>query len=371
MRLVRVRRWRETNLMGKRRLASRKPEHDIHAERGVARLDMPDGSRIVGTDDNDWTEVRKFRSEFGGKRAPLACYVGECKTRLHSVERKTGTRFFRRGGAHDCSHAVGTGGGGTEKLIHSWAKTVTAAILRELGMDAVVEHGPTRSDVWVPALHTSLELQRVRTKLNARTWQRFRSGAHRVLWFLIDSPEDNIPTEWFHSDTVRLKPQSGTWHELVRDAPCTTDGAARVVAYGPLYRLDRTSLNLVPTRMAYPEFLKLALGGTLVWDKGQAGVLNTGWYRKSDLKSWRGHESAQQSERVTPDVRPIDPPMRDVPSPAIEKLSETQFAPASSRLVGTHRILAEWQAGERDLSKSSTSHARWWRRIVRWAGRSR
>ncbi|MGB5952039.1 MAG: hypothetical protein WBG57_05910 [Ornithinimicrobium sp.] len=67
---------------------------------------------------------------------------------------------------------------------HRWLQARIRRICEKIGHEAVIEHVPTNSDVFVPQAGLSIEVQRWATDFEVRTRARHRDGATRVLWLV-------------------------------------------------------------------------------------------------------------------------------------------------------------------------------------------
>jgi hypothetical protein len=155
------------------------------AKRHAVRKDDPDSPLYWAGNEADWREVRRQ------PRVALEC-PERCGVELISVENPAylyTPRFFRiKPPRPPCDHwEPPPGHGGREGAQHDWLKNKFAEIVRDLGYRAVVEHWPTRADVYVESSPPfCLEIQLRSTSFHGRTQARENRGA-RVCWLIRDS----------------------------------------------------------------------------------------------------------------------------------------------------------------------------------------
>ncbi len=161
----------------------------VHPEPGskrhAVRKGDPDSPLYWVGNDEDWREVRRR------PRVALEC-PERCGVELVSVENAAylyAPRFFRvKPPRPSCDHwEPPPGHGGREGPQHDWLKNKLAEIARNLGYTAVVEHWPTRADVYVESSPPfCLEIQLGSTSFDTRTRARENRGA-KVCWLIRDS----------------------------------------------------------------------------------------------------------------------------------------------------------------------------------------
>ncbi|GAB3619547.1 hypothetical protein GCM10027417_08070 [Glutamicibacter endophyticus] len=177
----------------------KREKHTIHRTQRVKIrgliMDPPSGNGPIEVCVNyqaDWELIYK------NPRILVKCLVESCETLLTAKRMsKSGLRFFAaRSG--NCSHnlveiqveqgeveqdaANLVGGGGPEGNEHLWMKGRLLKIAQSLGAKAVVEHTPTRADVFLPDHDIALEYQRWNTNFARRTRQRALVGAANTIW---------------------------------------------------------------------------------------------------------------------------------------------------------------------------------------------
>ncbi len=161
----------------------------VHPEPGskrhAVRKGDPDSPLYWVGNDEDWREIRRR------PRVALEC-PERCGVELVSVENAAylyAPRFFRvKPPRPSCDHwEPPPGHGGREGPQHDWLKNKLADIARNLGYTAVVEHWPTRADVYVESSPPfCLEIQLRSTSFGMRTRARENRGA-KVCWLIRDS----------------------------------------------------------------------------------------------------------------------------------------------------------------------------------------
>ena len=140
-------------------------------------------------DDEDFTAVHRKPS------CVVVCPCDGCGSRLTAYTNGHGTRWLAaRPGSFSCDHnnvplIRPTGGGGPETDEHLWMKARIARVCRILGYEAVIEHQPTRADVFLPDSKIAIEYQRWDTKFDKRNLDRSHAGADTTLWFFPEPPQ--------------------------------------------------------------------------------------------------------------------------------------------------------------------------------------
>ncbi len=221
----------------------------VHPEPGskrhaVRKGDLDSPLYWVGNDE-DWREVRRR------PRVALEC-PERCGVELVSVENPAylyAPRFFRvKPPRPSCDHwEPPPGHGGREGPQHDWLKNKLAEIVRNLGYTAVVEHWPTRADVYVESSPPfCLEIQLKSTSFDTRTRARKNHGA-KVCWLIRDSLNTPSANEALtRAQAVRFQVIDGSRRvaQPWRDSPSgVVSDTPRVVVFGTIAAPPRDLLR--------------------------------------------------------------------------------------------------------------------------------
>lgn len=293
-------------------------------------------------EDVDWELVYKHPD------IRVKCLVESCETLLTAKRMsRSHLRFFAiRSG--NCSHNlvdVATeridvredppklvGGGGPEGREHLWMKDRLAKIARSLGTEAVVEHTPTRADVYLPEHNLALEYQRWDTDVDARTTQRSLAGAARTLW-LFPSRSDALQArrkvfekEVFHRGgifvTVRNMETFAVEEPWENPAQERT---ARLYAMGSIVEFNREHGAFTRTRRSLAKVLAQIISEELILTPATLRESNGCMARRP---AWARRDQVAQAESKQLNGRLATPstPIRRVPtvleSRAIQSLDQ-------------------------------------------------
>lgn len=288
-------------------------------------LDPPAGGlpvEVCVNHQSDWELIYK-NSEIRVK-----CLVESCETLLTAKRMsKSGLRFLavRSGGCshnlveiplergeveQDPSHLVG--GGGPEGDEHLWMKGQLFKIARGLGLEAVIEHAPTRADVFLPEHHLALEYQRWDTDFHSRTAQRSSAGAERTLWMFPWQPPNAPRNRQLTAFNDAVFKHGGiyvsVWTKDRGREPqrpwedASQERNARLYASGSIVKFDPDLKALVRT----PCSLKTVLGQIISGERvlAYAMVLKKKNGREASARVWVLRDDLAQSEAVQKERRP-------------------------------------------------------------------
>ncbi len=212
----------------------------------------------------DWEMVRTR------PRPPLVCPEPGCNVELTSyecLENKHNPRIFKfKPGDRGCAHAFDDElsdeerrPGGPMTPMHRWVQNRVLRIVQTLRYDAVTEHWPTRSDIFVQPHRRSelgleqpgfsLEVQLVPTDFPKRTQSRQDKGA-QVCWLIRYGLNDPKTTKaLFGLPAVRFRVIDPSDTER---RPCAPWDAPSDRATGPLSCVDEQLYGRMATASATP-----------------------------------------------------------------------------------------------------------------------
>lgn len=290
------------------------------AKRHAVRKDDPDSPLYWVGSDADWREVRRQ------PRVPLEC-PERCGVELISVENPAyqyTPRFFRiKPPRPPCDHwEPAPGHGGREGAQHDWLKYTLAEIARDLGYSAIVEHWPTRSDVYVESSPPfCLEIQLRSTRFAARTQARKNQGA-RVCWLIRDGLNTPGADEALaRAQAVRFRVVDGNrrvaqpWGDpagsVLADSP-------RIEVFMPIATRPRDWLKpgepwfRTDSYMDARQFLDEILSGRRrPYGGPELGLKQAAWALDTDVAAYRAFSKKMAAHRV---LGPVPQPVR-VPVP--------------------------------------------------------
>lgn len=412
-----------------------KPE--LHASHRTQRvkirglvLDLPgvDGPIEVCVNDHaDWALIYK------NPAVRVKCLVESCGTLLVAKRMsRSGLRFLavRLGG---CSHnlvemrvesgeieqdpSTLVGGGGPEGDEHLWMKVRLFKIAQRLGAEAVIEHSPTRADVYLPEQNLVLEYQRWNTDFLRRTVQRSSAGAARTIWMFPwqqpGAPRDRMliafNSEVFEHGGIYVAVRNkDNRRELQR--PWEDDSqerTARLYASGSIAVFDLNRGALVRNELSLATVLAQIISGARVLTWAVVLTKRTGlekrarvWALRDDLaRAEAAHErrrrSAPPSSNKAPQQQPEPPTLQDVrpqgpstpedhhlPLPLdvfpSEPSVEFDAGPAAPDPTNRHSAPATRAAPSVDRAATTAqrskdphpSHGPWWKAIANWFRRT-
>ncbi len=139
---------------------------------------------------------------------------------------------------------------------HRWLQARLARVCNVLGYAAITEHDATDSDVYVPAVRFSLEVQRWSTDFPVRIENRRRKGA-QTLWFVTEDAKGTADsTALFEYPAVRLSvvERDSRPRKALRpwDNPADSRHAILEV-FATAARFDNATQKLVTHRMDGPR----------------------------------------------------------------------------------------------------------------------
>jgi hypothetical protein len=299
---------------------------ELGAKRHAVRKGDPDSPLYWVGDDADWREIRRQ------PRVALEC-PERCGVELVSVENpayRYTPRFFRvKPPRLPCDHWEPPPGlGGRESPEHDWLKNRLAVIARDLGYDAVVEHWPTRADVYVLSSPPfCLEIQLRPTGFGVRTRARRGAGAG-ICWLIRDSLNTPGATEALsRAQAVRFRVVD-EGHRVVqpwRDPPDgAANGGARIEVFGRIAARPAGTLTAGESWfradgcMDARQFLDEILSGRRrPYNGPQLGLSQAAWALDADVADYRAfnrEKATRQAARPVPEQvrasgsRPLIPP---------------------------------------------------------------
>ncbi len=312
-------------------------------KRHAVRKDDPDSPLYWVGNEADWREVRRH------PHMPLEC-PERCGVELISVERHANQytpRFFRiKPPGPRCDHWKPRGLGGPESAQHDWLKNKLAEIARDLGYSAVVEHWPTRADVYVESSPPfCLEIQLRSTSFTARTQARGSHGAS-VCWLIrdgLDTPSANEALA--RAQAVRFRVVDGNrrlaepWHDPPGSGPANDP---RVEVFKAIVTRPRDYLKAgVPWfrdigYMDARQFLDEILSGRRRPYHGwELGLRQAAWALDADVTDYRAFCEEMAARRAS---RPPPQPVR-APAPRPVPLAErTDDVPPGEQTDGRAMI---------------------------------
>ncbi|MFD1376085.1 hypothetical protein ACFQ4U_07030 [Micrococcus antarcticus] len=291
----------------------------------------------------------------------IKCLVESCETLLMAKRmNKRGLRFLavRSGG---CSHnlvdmpvepgeleqdpSTLEGGGGPEGNEHLWNKGRLLKIVQSLGAQAVLEHAPTRADVFLPDVNIALEYQRWDTDFQQRTEQRALAGATTTIWLF----------PWLPSKTPKSKKHSAFDNQVFKhggiyvavknidnhyESQCpwediTQERTARLFASGSIAVFDPDRGALVRTSRSLATILGEIIAGDRI-------LTNTFVFRKRDArvvpaKVWVLRDDLARVESMLTDRR-RDATQTTGKGPAHPRRSKARRSKVHLRTQKHHRL---------------------------------
>lgn len=247
-------------------------------------------------DQEDWEEMISLPS------GSLICPVRGCGSAFQiPQENQHGTRFLKdlpNGGC--CAHAFARpeGSGGPMTLRHRWFQSRLARICEVLGYEAMPEHWPTYSDIFVTKVDYSIEFQIWRTDFERRRAARIAAGAKEVIWMIPEDAERKATTRaLFAHPAVRIRVRSrDDWS--TRLDPWNNrrlESDAILSVYATVARFNETTGSLETRSMSAVTFLREVFANERTWCKpGTAGLpfRHAGaWVRIDDLRRAQGLHS--------------------------------------------------------------------------------
>jgi len=220
----------------------------------------------------------------------VKCPVESCDTLLTAKYIKlTGRRFFAvRPGSIDCHHSqadrsIGRGdikqeqpepnrGGGPEGDEHQWIKKRLFSIAKKkLDSGAVLEHQPTKADIFLPNHNLAIEYQRWDTDFRTRTRQRESAGAARTIWLFPSVLPERAPSTLHKTFDREVFQRGGLYVDVLnrndtkeRQRPwedASQNHTAHLYVRGPIAKYDDDKKELVYTTLSMVTFLKQVISG--------------------------------------------------------------------------------------------------------------
>jgi hypothetical protein len=306
------------------------------SKRHAVRKDDPDSPLYWVGNDADWREVRRE------PRVPLEC-PERCGVELISVENRSyqyTPRFFRiKPPRPPCDHWEPLPGhGGPEGAQHNWLKNEIAEIVRDLGYGAIVEHWPTRADVYVESSPLfCLEIQLRSTTFAARTQVRESRGA-RACWLIRDglnAPSANEALARAQAVRFRVVDNSRRVTQPWRDPPeSVLADRSHIEVFSAIVTRPRDNDRLKPGEpwfrtggyMDAWQFLDEILSGRRrPYDGRELGLRQAAWALDADVADYRAFSEEMAARRAS---RPVP---RQVQAPAPRPIPPVERADGCGR----------------------------------------
>lgn len=308
------------------RMTSKQEQQEKHTSHRTQRvkirgliLDPPNGNGPIEVCVNyqaDWELIYK------NPRILVKCLVESCETLLTAKRMsKSGLRFLAaRSG--NCSHNLVemqvehgeveqdpsnlVGGGGPEGHEHLWMKGRLLKIAQRLGAKAVVEHTPTRADVFLPEHGIALEYQRWDTNFAQRTRQRSAAGAADTIWMFPWQPTGAPQTQAHKAFNTEVFKHGGIYvavrnkdnpRELQRPwEDSSLERTARLYASGSIVVFDPAFGALVRRSLSLATVLAQIISGDRIL--ATTTVLRKNDGRKVQARVWAQRDDLARVESL-------------------------------------------------------------------------
>ena len=244
-------------------------------------------------DDEDWQIIRQ------APRPALKCPEDGCAKQLDSALLGD-TRYLRhKRNDPGCPHWLPhDGGGGDMTPEHRWLTAHVAAIVRKLGLTAIVEHPHTRADVYVEELKLAIELQRVATSFEQRTQSRSDKGAE-TLWLITNALHTKTARRFLFGSGAAVRyyingPGAARGLFQPWNAPAELAKQARLfVGATTTYLIDEPPFIERGGAVPFEEFLRARASGVLRWTQWTSTKgTKSGWVTDAVLAESRSRAGA-------------------------------------------------------------------------------